>query len=256
MRAIRLRRTSWSLEQAAAEVGWSLATFSRVENGKRHITSEDVATLMSFYRVPRKLREQMIENAKIGCQTGWWSREIPGILPDLGTLASYEADAREITDWSVNLVPGMLQTREYAVAYMRSDGIEPDAIEARWEARLRRQSRLPKIDYTAFLHENVFRVAFGGAKAYKAQLEHLHGAYDRGLGVRIVRELDAAMEASWMLIEFPQATPIVHVELMRSGLFLYDEEVAPYETARARIAGKAMTSLESRNVIGGILERL
>lgn len=256
MRAIRLRRTSLSLEQAAAEIGWSAPTLSRTENGKRHITSEEVATVLAIYRVPRKIRDQMIENARVGCQTGWWSREIPGILPDLGTLASYEADARAITDWSINLIPGMLQTREYAVAFMRSDGIEPDAIEARWDARLRRQARLPKIDYTAFLHENVFRVAFGGAKAYKQQLEHLFAAYDRGLGVRIVRELDGAMESSWMLIEFPQATPIVHVELMRSGLFLYDEEVAPYEVARARIAEKAMTSLESRDVIGGILERL
>ena len=256
MRAIRVERTKWSLERAAAEIGWSPPTLSRTENGKRRISSEEVATILAIYRVPRKLREQMIENARIGCQTGWWSREVAGLLPDLGTLASYEADARAITNWSVSLIPGLLQTRDYAVGFMRADGVKPEDIEARWKARQHRQARVPKIDYTAFIHENVLRTAFGGPAAHRQQLEHLYGAYDRGVGVRIVREADAALLQSWMLIEFPQATPIVHVELLRSGVFLYDEEVAPYAEACARIASKALTSLESRHVIAGILERL
>jgi transcriptional regulator with XRE-family HTH domain len=256
LRAIRLKYTNLTAEQAAREMGWSPPSFSRTENGLRHIPSEDVAALMMMYRVPRELREEMIDNARIGCQTGWWSADIPGVYPDVGALASYEADARAITNWAANLIPGLLQTKDYAVAFMLADGAAPDEVGPRWEARQKRQSRLPHIDYTAFVYEPVLRQPFGGLGAYRKQMEHLHHAYTRGIGVRIVREMDAALLHSWMLIEFPRATPVVHVEMLRSGVFLYDQEVAPYLDAHARMERKALTSLESRHVIGGILERL
>ncbi|MFC5289222.1 helix-turn-helix domain-containing protein [Actinokineospora guangxiensis] len=256
LRAIRLKYTDLTADQAAKRMSWTGPTLSRTENGKRHITSEDVAALLMVYKVPRKLREQMIENAKIGCQTGWWSADMPGVLPDAGALASYEVDARAITDWASNLVPGLLQTREYSVAYMLADGVSPDDVERRWQVREMRQSRLSHIDYTAFIYEPVLRKPLGGREAYREQLKHLCNAYDRGIGVRIVRDMSPALLHSWMLLEFPRATPMVHVELLRSSVFLYDQEVGPYLDVHARMASKAMSSLESRNAINGILERL
>jgi transcriptional regulator with XRE-family HTH domain len=256
LRALRLKYTDLTSEQAARGMGWTPPTLSRTESGKRHITSEDVAALLMVYKVPRKLREQMIENAKIGCQTGWWSANMPGVFPDVGALASYEADARAITNWAATLVPGLLQTREYSVAFMLADGASPDEVGPRWEARMMRQTRLPHIDYTAFIHEPVLYRPFGGLEAYRNQLRHLYKAYERGLSVRIVREMGAALHQSWMLLEFPRATPVVNFELLRGSVFLYDQEVAPYLDAHARMASKAMTSQESRNVIGGLLERL
>ncbi|MGW5050097.1 helix-turn-helix domain-containing protein [Actinokineospora sp. NPDC004072] len=256
LRAIRLERTNLSLERAAEESGYSLSTLSRMENGKRRITSEDVAALLAAYKVPPNLRNSMVENARIGCQTGWWSRGIPGVLPDVGTLASYEVDARTVTDWSINLIPGLLQTRDYAVGFMISDGIPSKDIEARWEARRRRQEVLPKIDYTAFIHEHVLRAPFGGHDAFKIQLQHLCDAYGRGVGIRLLRNIDAALMHSWMLLEFPRASPILYVELMRSSLFLYEEEVHPYEAIRAKIAKAALSAAESRQVIARVLERL
>ncbi len=256
LRAIRLKYTDLTADQAAQGMGWSAPSLSRTESGKRHIPSEDVAALLMMYGVPRKLREQMVENAKIGCQTGWWSADMPGVFPDVGVLASYEVDARAITNWAANVIPGLLQTRDYAVGFMLADGASPDEVVPRWEARMKRQTRLPHIDYTAFIHEPVLRLPFGGREAYRQQMKHLHQAYNRGIGVRIVREMDGALLHSWMLMEFSRATPVVNVELLRGSVFLYDQEVAPYLDAHARMESKALTSLESRHVIGGILERL
>ncbi|MFC5286233.1 helix-turn-helix domain-containing protein [Actinokineospora guangxiensis] len=255
LRAIRLEYTELTADQAAREIGWSGPTLSRTENGKRHIPSEDVAALLMLYRVPRPLREQMIDNAKIGCQAGWWSREIAGILPDLGTLASYEADARAITDWSVTLIPGLLHTREYAAGFMRTDGFSQADIDVRWKARELRQEVLTRVDYTAFLHEHVLHLPFGGHDAFKSQLRHLYEGYDRGLGIRVVRIVDAALAHSWMLLEFPRASPVVSIDLVRSGLFLYDDEVAPYQAIREKMAKAALSAAESRQVIARVLER-
>ncbi|MFC7613464.1 helix-turn-helix domain-containing protein [Actinokineospora soli] len=81
LRAMRVERARISLERAAELAGWSLATLSRTENGKRHITSEDVASLLTVYKIPVAEREVLIEAAKTTGLAGWWSRPCPASKP-------------------------------------------------------------------------------------------------------------------------------------------------------------------------------
>lgn len=67
----------------------------------------------------------------------------------MGTLASYAADANGLTNWAVSVVPGLLQTEDYAMALILSDGVPPDVAELRWVARRRRQKILGTVDYAA-----------------------------------------------------------------------------------------------------------
>lgn len=107
-----------------------------------------------------------------GCSNGthWWrgrsrSTSLPGVPDELGALASYEADAQAITDWSVNLIPGLPQTYEYAKAYALDAGKSPEDVETIWTARLPRQQVLPKVDYTAYLGEAALLTPFGGPRS-------------------------------------------------------------------------------------------
>ncbi|EWC62444.1 putative DNA-binding protein [Actinokineospora spheciospongiae] len=258
LKAVRVEQTSLNLEAAAKAIGWSTATLSRTENGKRHITSEDVATMLAIYGVPITQREELIESARTGTQAGWWSRPLPGVLPDVGTLASYEASARAITDWSLTSVPGLLQTERYAEGIMLQDGIRPQDIEMRWIARLRRQQVLPKIEYVAFIHESALRRPFGGVDALKEQLRHLERASTRGLGVRVVREPmpHRALLHSWLMLHFPEAAPVLHVELWGSSVYLHDSEVQGYENMRSMLDHLALSGAESRSMIEQLRERL
>ncbi len=120
LRAIRRERTKLSLEAAAKLVGWSLATMSRTENGIRHISTEEVAVILTAYRIPAAARTKIISEAKADSASGWWDRPLPGVPTEMGTLASYAADANSLTNWAVSLVPGLLQTEEYAMAVMLS----------------------------------------------------------------------------------------------------------------------------------------
>src|SRR5207253_360879 len=117
-------------------------------------------------------REGLINRAKSLDEPGWWSRPLPGVPSELGVLASYEAEAHTITDWSTNIVPGLLQTYEYAKAYMLDEGVPSSDIEMIWMARLRRQQVLPKIEYTAYIGETAIWTPFGG-QAFTDQLLHL-----------------------------------------------------------------------------------
>ncbi|PWW65655.1 helix-turn-helix protein [Actinokineospora spheciospongiae] len=258
LRAVRLEQTTLNLEAAAHAVGWSPATLSRTENGKRHITSEDVSAVLAVYGVPVAQRDELIESARAGAQAGWWSRPLPGVLPDVGTLASYESTAVGLTDWSLGVVPGLLQTERYAAGFMLADGAEARDVEMRWLARLRRQQVLPKVEYVAFIHEGALRTPFGGVDALREQLDHLREASSKGYSVRIVREHlpHRALLHSWMMLHYSQAPPVLNIELYRSSVFLHDSEVHVYEDVLSELADLALSSAESRSMIGRLREGL
>jgi hypothetical protein len=106
---------------------------SRIETGNRRISTADVATLCAIYRLPLAQRERLIEAARTGNPITSGDGMIAGTPAEMSTLASYEADAIRITDCSMTVVPGLLQTRDYAVGMMstgRTDFGDPEGAVA------------------------------------------------------------------------------------------------------------------------------
>jgi hypothetical protein len=258
LRAIRRERTELSLEEAAASAQWSPSTMSRIETGKRHISPEDAATIATIYRLPVSQREELIEAARAGDSSGWWDLDLPGVPMEMGTLASYEADAFRLTDWSVNLIPGLLQTYRYAVGLMRSGGVATRDIEARWLARLRRQQILGTVDYAAFIGEAALRTPFGGPEALREQLRHLVAARSRGILVRVVPEHEphSLVLHSWLLIEFPNTTPVVNVEARNGSLYLHDEVAESYLDLVGKLDKIALSAPASLDMLRNVLEEV
>lgn len=256
LRAIRKERTNLSLEDAAKLLGWGLSTMSRIENGRRHISTEDVATILSFYKIPAVEREEVIAEAKAENAKGWWERPLPGVPTEMGTLASYEADANSLTDWSVSVVPGLLQIEEYAMAMIRSEDVPPDLAELRWVARRRRQQILGTVDYAAFMSETALWTPFGGPAAHRKQLIHLLTARDRGIPVRIVRRHQpyGLITHSWLYMTFPHATPVVNIEVTEGGVYLHDEQAVPYSKVLAKLDQLALSVTDSQTMLRGILK--
>jgi transcriptional regulator with XRE-family HTH domain len=251
LRAIREQQTNLSLEAAARRLQWSSATMSRTENGKRTISPEDVASILVAYGVPVAQRNELVERAKAASEPGWWDRALPGVPPEMGALASYEAEAIALTNWSPLIVPGMLQTYGYARAIMLDHGIAHEDIETRWMARLRRQQVLPNVEYMAIIGEWALHTPFGGVDVLAEQLDHLIKAPDRGVGIHVVPHMPlASLSQPWLMMEFRSAPPIVHVELLRSAVYLHDEEVRPYHHALSRLRKLALSRAESRDRIG------
>lgn len=257
LKSIRTLQTEMSLETAAEHLGWSIATMSRIENGKRHISAEDVASILAVYRVPVDQRDALVRRAKAIDEPGWWSRPLPGVPEELGVLASYEADANGLTDWSINIIPGLLQTYEYAKAYLLDAGASVEDMEVFWMARLRRQQVLSNVEYTAFIGEAAIRTPFGGWEVLVAQLRHLVEMTKRGMGIRLVPEHTprARLLHPWLVLEFPDSAPIAHIELLRGGVFLHDPEVEPYIAQRAKLNKIALSTTESRDILKKLIEQ-
>ncbi len=229
---------------------------SRTENGQRHISTEHVATILTAYRIPSAEREEIIAEAKADNASGWWDRPLPGVPAEMGTLASYEADANSLTNWAVSVVPGLLQTEDYAMALMLSDDVPQDVAELRWVARRRRQKILGTVDYGAYISETALRTPFGGPESYRKQLRHLLGARERGIPVRVVPEhLPVALVThSWLYMTFPHTTPVVNVEIAGGGVYLHDDQAEPYARVLTKLDHIALSTTESQTRLRLILK--
>ena len=256
LRAIRKERTGFSLETAATMLGWSLATMSRIENGQRRISTEEVAMILTAYRIPSAEREEIIAEARAENASGWWDRPLPGVPTEMGTLASYESDANGLTDWAVSLVPGLLQTEGYAMALMLSDDMTPDIAELRWVARRRRQKILGTKDYRTYISETALQTRFGNPEGFRTQIKHLLGARERGIPVRIVPEHlpFGLVSHSWLYMTFPHTTPVVNVEVAEGGVYLHDEQAEPYAKVLAKLDHIALPTRESQTKLRSILK--
>lgn len=123
-------------------------------------------------------------------------------------------------------------------------------------ARRRRQQILGNVDYTAYIGETALYTPFGGPEALRAQLEHLAGARDRGIGVRIVpaRQTKVLMLDTWMWMRFANASPVVYVEMTSGAQFLHEGDAEPYAQTLGRLDRMALSTTASRKLIAELLK--
>ncbi|GAU66578.1 hypothetical protein SSP35_03_02260 [Streptomyces sp. NBRC 110611] len=185
-----------------AEVGeaarYSASTVESVELGKRP--------------VPPKLAEVADElfgaGGKLKAGLPYLKREkFPERSRD---FFEFEADAVSVWWYEVALVPGLLQTEEYARALIGNHcpPLDEATVEERIQARLDRQgllSRNPPVDLSFVLYEAVLRCPVGGPGGHKRQLLHLLEAVQlRNLSLQVLpydRVVPAALMGPMVLLE-------------------------------------------------------
>lgn len=215
-----------SMKQVAELLDWSEAKVSRAETGRRNISSEEVAALLAIYEVTGPDRDRLMAMARTPDEPGWLETVRRGLPSESIALATYEAHAQRVTDWSPLLVPGLLQTMDYTRAYMLADHIPEPEIGARLMARQRRQQILDRVTYVAYLDETVLHRRVGSRRIVVQQLRHICDMTEDGrVTLRLVPvDVDAhpGLIGGFMMLESESSPPVVHIEMARSGVFLSD----------------------------------
>jgi transcriptional regulator with XRE-family HTH domain len=255
LRAVRTERAGLLLEDAARLLGTSAATLSRTENGLRHIPSEEVATLVTAYGLPADERAEFIADARWDNPSCVWDRLLPGLPLDT-VFTSYFDDANTLTDWSVSLVPRLLQVEDYALAILRSAGLSPEGARRRWRATKKLQGRLGTVEYTAYLGETSLYRPFGGPAVHRDQLAHLCSLRERGIGLRIVPEHlpVGVVSHSWLQMTFPNTAPVVTVTVLDNNFYLHNDQAQLYDQQLALLDKIALPPENSRDKVLAIME--
>jgi Domain of unknown function (DUF5753) len=133
------------------------------------------------------------------------------------TLIDHENTAAAISGFEPTLVPGLLQTGDYARALLKQAGrVSAEEIDDRVAARLTRQSLFSRerpARFTFYLHEFCLRLPVGGPAVMADQLQHLERMSLRPyLTLRVVPTslgAHAATAGSFRLMEFAEFKPVV-----------------------------------------------
>ncbi|CAL9644970.1 hypothetical protein SUDANB105_06452 [Streptomyces sp. enrichment culture] len=181
---LRALRTNAGLTsgEAARLVGWHQSKVSRIETGASGVKPADVRILLDAYGVrdPR-LRELLLALAGSGGGQGrdhWWHAYRGVLPPTYRDFISLESQASAMRTLETSVVPGLLQTPEYARAVTRAavEGLDEDGLDALVEVRLARQDVLrshPPLRLCAVLDEAVLRREVGGPDVMRRQLHRL-----------------------------------------------------------------------------------
>jgi len=230
-------------DQVADAMDWSLSKIIRIETGAVGISTNDVRALLSLYGIhsPDRLHE-LVELARASRQPSWWSKYREDISPQFLQFIEYEQAASVLRTYEPLLIPGLLQTEEYAAGVMREladPGRAAEIIQNRIKIRLTRQRLLDQtVPPTSFfvLDESAVRRLVGEQNVAQSQLARLINLANRpSITIEVVPfsvGLHRGMLEQFNILEFPDPEDgdILFRETSRDLILSHDEagEISGY----------------------------
>ncbi|MFJ9765564.1 helix-turn-helix domain-containing protein [Streptomyces erythrochromogenes] len=176
LRALR-EAAKISPRQASTVLNCSEAKISRLERGESPLRERDVEIMLGMYGALHEL-ETVCELARRSKEPGWWEQYGSAIIPKwFDKFVGLQEGSKVIRTFEVQLVPGLLQTAEYAHAVAQGGFPATDEeVRAKVELRLRRQDLLKRVDAPhlwAVVDWPVLQRPVGGWDVMRRQIEHL-----------------------------------------------------------------------------------
>jgi transcriptional regulator with XRE-family HTH domain len=235
----RLRETqNLSQREAAQAMDWSLSKLIRIETGAVTITTNDLRAVLSYYAVtdPEKVTS-LVETARRSRERSmWWTAHRDVASNELLAMCGYEASAKAIRNFEPLLVPGLLQTEEYArdlFKYLRG-AKDPKRIDGLVRLRMQRQELLLDEDGPKSIHflmdESVVQRVVGGPSVMRKQLQRIQQVSElEHVAVGIVpfsRGMFRGLRVPYMLFEFDdsQDQSILYLENPEGESIIYEDE--------------------------------
>jgi transcriptional regulator with XRE-family HTH domain len=260
-----------SLMAAANELEFSRARMYRIENGEVPVRKHDVIAMCGVYEAPGHMTEVLIGLAAESKAKGWWHAYGDVVPAWFELYVGMEQAASGLRSFAPSVIPGLLQTREYAEAVFRAWHGDDEAVANAVAVRLERQSLLirrlpeaPRLD--VIVDEGVLRRAIPDTLGMQKQLAHLVNVSTRqNIGVRVVPFAcgphRAASSGQFTILEFPAvgtASPeptTIYCENLTGALYLDKlAEVETYESIWGELEAIALNRSDSDDLIRTIIE--
>ncbi|MEV0249760.1 Scr1 family TA system antitoxin-like transcriptional regulator [Nocardia sp. NPDC050712] len=176
----------------AKRVGFTAANWSHVEKGRRVLTANTIGPVLELLEVDAEERAELLALLEASKQRGWWTKSSALLGPELQRLYGMEFGAHSIRSYDSLIVPGLLQTEDYARALISADVmIRPVQVEQLVGIRMHRQERLlgpEPVELTAVIGEAALRQQTGGPQVLRGQLSHLSDLLEKydNVDIRVI----------------------------------------------------------------------
>jgi Domain of unknown function (DUF5753)/Helix-turn-helix domain len=209
-------KSGYTANHVCDMLNWGRGKVGRFEaNQWKRPEMSDIRDLLRVYSVGEAQREE-IEDLAIRARVRPWWRDYPEIFEN--EFPGFENDAGRIRVFIPLVLPGLLQTQEYAAAFMRIGPRPPAWRREALQTRLRRQEILGRTDgnapqLVAIVTEASLLYQWGTRADRREQLEHLIKMGLRaGVGLRVQRFADGpprGLMSPINIFDFPADEPSV-----------------------------------------------
>ncbi|MEV4108285.1 helix-turn-helix transcriptional regulator [Nonomuraea sp. NPDC049695] len=260
LRLLRERRALTGA-RAARELGWSASKVSRIEAAKTMPSADDIKAMAELYHLDGRKLDELFGLLRDAEQRGWWEDYEDTLPGEYTRFLGLEAEATHQRNWEPQVVPGLLQTEDYAreviLATRGIARITHSGVRSRVEARLDRQQRvLHRADacvLNVVLDESALTRRFGEPAVMREQMEHLLEISllpHVSVQVLTLDALHPVNTGAFIHLKFAAFDDVVYLEQLYTASFVEDlERVAGYEIAFDHIRSEALDEDESRVLI-------
>lgn len=251
-------------------LGFTRNYWSLVENERKIPSEENLIKLLELLDFDAQDRQELLGLREAAKERGWWTRYGDLLDNDLQRLIGLEAGADTIRWYESLLVPGLLQTAEYARAITAPDvAVRAVEVDQRVEVRIRRQERLvgeSRLRLIAIISEAVLRQQVGGPAVLRRQLEHLARSIEDnpdGLEIRVVPFTATASglfgASTVQLLDFPVAMlpTVMYQETVTTRTVIVDRiQVRDIKLTFADTLNRALSAEKTLELIHQRVEEL
>jgi transcriptional regulator with XRE-family HTH domain len=256
LRELRMTRGK-GLRELARMVRILPQLLSAWEKGQRVPGPEDIARLLGALQIDDATYERMMRLARRAKDDNWLDSNPSDLPPALSGIVEYERTATRITMWSLAIVPGLLQSADYARAVLNGGQLSLEQADIHLVTRLARQRILTKpnpVKLTAIIGEVAIRDEIGTADVMSDQIDHLLDMAD--LANVTLRVLPAnigyhpGLYGPFVIYEFGDLPTIVHLEHSEATAFLHEVDVVGKYRKQAKLLGnKTLTEEATRALL-------
>ena len=252
-------------KDVARQMDCNPSDISKMLSGRRSVKETDVARFLGVCRVYGAEAERLLALCREANKRGWYQQHGSRLPKQLRTYVDHEDKATRVFDYQATLLPGSLQTGDYARALISSVvNIPADEVDERVAARLARSgifSRTNAAQFVFFVHEFALRLPVGEPAVMSDQLHHLLRMSVRpNISLRVIPAAagaHAAVAGSFIFMEFAHIKPVVYMEAETTAVFLEEApEIAAYRRIIAALAATALDEAQSRDLIGKVAVEL
>lgn len=228
-----------------------------METGQRGVNARDIRDLAGIYDLDPAVQQHLADLAGEGKQQAWWqSRNLY-----YSTYVGLESEAASIRDFGLGLIPGLLQTADYARAVLNSTrpALEPDVIEQRVADRMLRQQLLVSEQPPRFetvVDEAVLHRVPASKDVMRVQLDRLIEASELDtVDIRVLPFRAGLLPSNtnkFIILSFAQPTlpEVVFIEHLTGDIYLERaEDVQAYEATFRLMRDMAATPAQTRDMI-------
>ena len=269
---IELRRIREAAGLTCEEVGRRLdcsgTRISRLETGKIGVRPGDVRELLDVYGVSGPEADALVQLAREARRKGWWHTYNRVLPPWFEAYLGLEGEATRLRDFQPLVIPGILQTEDYARAVLRAAPSAGSAgeVDRAVSLRMERQAILDRADppdLWVVLSESVLRVQADEPGVMRGQLRRLADAAERNHVTLQVLPFHTSAQVQpispFTILEFADAADpvVVYLEHLTGSLFLEEhDEVQRYTVVFDHLRAESLGVRQSIDLIARLAAEL